>query len=120
MRPDVRLKAAKLYSLAMMPAMSAAYGVYKTVARFAAPSKDRVLSEDMTLKELYDTATFAVYDNISPKYQHRHSKKEVMGWLCELGLEDVKSDGHGTFTARMAATAPAARARAEKQNVQTH
>jgi SAM-dependent methyltransferase len=102
LRPDLRLKAARVYSLAMMPAMTAAYGLYKTLSKFSGPSPDKVLSEDMSLKDLYDTAAFAVYDNISPEHQHRHSKSQVLGWLRELGFCDVATDGRGTFTGRMA------------------
>jgi hypothetical protein len=100
--PDLRFKAARLYSLGMMPAMSAAYGLYKTLSKFGGASDDKVLAEDMSLKELYDTTTFAVYDNISPEHQHRHKKDEVLGWLRELGFQDVGTDGRGTFTARTA------------------
>lgn len=104
LQPEVRLKAAKLYSLGMMPSMIAAYGVYKTLSKLGGRKSEKVLSEDMSVKELFDTATFAVYDNLTPQYQHRHSKKEVMQWLGELGLTALHTDGHGTFTARMAGT----------------
>ena len=87
----------------MMPAMTAAYGLYKTLAKFSPPSDEKVLAEDMTLQELYDTTTFAVYDNISPEHQHRHSKAEVVGWLETLGFRNIETDGRGTFTARMPA-----------------
>jgi SAM-dependent methyltransferase len=102
LQPEIRLKAAKLYSLGMMPSMMAAYGVYKTLSKLGGHKSDKVLSEDMSVKELFDTATFAVYDNLTPQYQHRHSKKEVMGWLHELGMTGLCTDGHGTFTARVA------------------
>jgi ubiquinone/menaquinone biosynthesis C-methylase UbiE/uncharacterized protein YbaR (Trm112 family) len=103
LQPEVRLKASKLYSLGMMPSTMAAYGIYKTLSKLGGSKRDKVLSEDMSVKELFETATFAVYDNLTPQYQHRHSKKEVMGWLRELGMTGLCTDGHGTFTARMAA-----------------
>jgi len=102
LQPEVRLKAAKLYSLGMMPSMMAAYGLYKTLSKLGGNRSNKVLSEDMSVKELFDTATFAVFDNLTPQYQHRHSKTEVMGWLRELGMTALCTDGHGTFTARMA------------------
>jgi ubiquinone/menaquinone biosynthesis C-methylase UbiE/uncharacterized protein YbaR (Trm112 family) len=102
LQPEVRLTAAKVYSLGMMPTMMAAYGVYKTLSKLGGRKSDKVLSEDMSVKELFDTATFAVYDNLTPQYQHRHSKREVMGWLGQLGMTGLCTDGHGTFTARMA------------------
>ena len=97
--PSLRFKAAKLYSLCMMPAMTTAYGLYKTLAKLGGPSDDKVFAENMTLQELYNTTSFAVFDNISPEHQHRHAKKQVVGWLRELGFEEVETDGCGTFTA---------------------
>jgi ubiquinone/menaquinone biosynthesis C-methylase UbiE/uncharacterized protein YbaR (Trm112 family) len=103
MRPETRLKAARLYSLAMMPAMTAAYGIYKAMAKISPASDEKVLAEDLTLKDLYETATFAVYDNISPEHQHRHPKAEVIQWLRELGFKSIQTDGRGTFTAQAVA-----------------
>jgi ubiquinone/menaquinone biosynthesis C-methylase UbiE len=105
MAPETRLKAAKLYSLGMMPAMTAAYSLYKVISKFGGKPEEKVISEDMTLQELYRTTTFAVYDNISPKFQHRHCKDEILRWFRELGFEQVETDGHGAFTGRMTAAA---------------
>ncbi len=108
LQPELRLKAAKVYSLGIMPSMMAAYGVYKGLSKLGGDKSDKVLAEDMSVKELFDTLAFAVYDNITPEYQHRHSKTEVMGWLKNLAMTAVQTDGHGTFTAR--ATGAAAKA----------
>jgi ubiquinone/menaquinone biosynthesis C-methylase UbiE/uncharacterized protein YbaR (Trm112 family) len=95
--PAWRFQAARLFSLGMMPAMTAAYTLYKTMSKFGGNDDDKVLSEDMTLRELFETTAFAVFDNITPKYQHRHGKQDVLRWFQELGFAGTETDGHGTF-----------------------
>jgi SAM-dependent methyltransferase len=98
--PDWRFKAARLYSLGLMPAMATAYSLYRVLSKFGGKKEVKVLSEDMTLRELYETTAFAVYDNITPRYQHRHRKETVLGWFRELGFGEAGTDGHGTFVGR--------------------
>jgi ubiquinone/menaquinone biosynthesis C-methylase UbiE len=92
-----RYQMARLCSLTMMPTMSLAYLMYKGASKLGGRAEDKVLSEDLSLKDLFDTTTFAVFDNITPKYQNRHSKNVVLQWFADLGFSRLRTDGSGTF-----------------------
>jgi SAM-dependent methyltransferase len=40
----------------------------------------------------YDYATFLLYDDIMPRYQYRHARKEVAGWFRAQGFAPVVED----------------------------
>ncbi len=40
---------------------------------------------------------FTHYDNISPKYQHRHAREEVIGWYRDAGFEDIAAPMPGLY-----------------------
>ncbi len=99
--PDLRLRLTRLYALSMMPAMTVAYTGYKLLSSFL-PGKDKVLDEDLSITDLFHTTAFSVYDTITPQYQFRHKKREVLGWYESLGFVDSQTDGHGTYWGRRA------------------
>ncbi len=46
------------------------------------------------LGELLRTQIFVLYDNITPEYQFRHKRSEVVGWFERNGFTDVQVDNY--------------------------
>jgi SAM-dependent methyltransferase len=100
--PELRLRLTRLYALGMMPTAAAAYHGFKLLGSlFGGAGDERVHDEELSLRELYDTLTFSLYDNITPEHQLRHRKREVLSWYQSLGFAECTGDGHGTYWGRM-------------------
>jgi ubiquinone/menaquinone biosynthesis C-methylase UbiE/uncharacterized protein YbaR (Trm112 family) len=54
--------------------------------------------DSMTRKERYDAQVFYCFDTLLPRYQWRHTIKEVESWFPEEGLEPLYH-GHSFYTA---------------------
>jgi hypothetical protein len=52
----------------------------------------------MTRKERYDAQVFYCFDTLLPRYQGRHTIKEVESWFVEEGLDPVLH-AHSFYTA---------------------
>ena len=55
-------------------------------------------------KAYYDSLTFLMFDNIAPKYQHRHSKREIETWYLEEGFCEVFQPWDGAYVATKSRT----------------
>jgi uncharacterized protein YbaR (Trm112 family) len=52
---------------------------YEASRRYA--GKDYMRLNELPLALKFKTLAFILYDNISPEYQHRHRREEVLGWF---------------------------------------
>jgi len=105
--PELRLHLCRLYALGMMPSVTAAYQGYRLLARLGGADDVRVLDEELSLRDLYDTTAFCLYDNVTPEHQFRHSEREVMAWFRSLGFADCRALGHGAYWGRRSRSASA-------------
>jgi ubiquinone/menaquinone biosynthesis C-methylase UbiE/uncharacterized protein YbaR (Trm112 family) len=81
-------------ALLRLIAHSIVVGFYPVVQFFFKKSYRRIgrdlpffRADEMTRKERYDAQVFYCFDTMLPRYQWRHSIKEVQGWFVEEGLE---------------------------------
>lgn len=66
--------------------------------------------DSMTRKERYAAQVFYCFDTLLPRYQGRHTIKEVEGWIAEEGLDPVLH-AHSFYTgSSLPVTKPAAQA----------
>ncbi len=73
-----RLYTALLFFPVILPTL-------KRVPAFSALSAELGFS----LRDIYNCAVFYAYDNVTPYYQHRHPKHEVLGWYRECDYRTI-------------------------------
>ena len=69
--------------------------------------------DDMTRKERYDAQVFYCFDTLLPRYQWRHTIKEVESWFPEEGLDPVLH-AHSFYTGSSVPVRPRANEAAGK------
>ena len=51
----------------------------------------------MSVWDGYKSACFLLFDNLTPRYQFRHSREEVREWFIEAAFHSVETDNYGTY-----------------------
>lgn len=82
LRKSCLLPPEAVYGLSLLLAIPVYCGV-KTLELFGRSKKKHRLS----------TIVFGFFDNLSPEFQHRHTKEEVEGWFSSRGYSDVRIIG---------------------------
>jgi uncharacterized protein YbaR (Trm112 family)/ubiquinone/menaquinone biosynthesis C-methylase UbiE len=96
----LRRKLVDLHALGMLP-LFAGYNMLRKLGVTSTPADEDVFVENMSLSELYKTLAFGLFDNVSPEYQFRHKKQEVMQWFAENGFVEIKAGPiEGTFSGK--------------------
>jgi len=106
LHPEVRLLMVRLYCLVSMPAL-----VYIYRTKFIPRYRDLpyCVWEGVTLKDIYQSSCFMLYDCLTPEFQFRHRRAEVLNWFLESGLTEVATDDKGHYWGRTPVAAPAPR-----------
>lgn len=52
------------------------------------------------VKDIYEMSCFLLYDSLTPEFQFRHRREEVLGWLRKDGFVDEATDGLGHYWGR--------------------
>ena len=78
----------------------------RTLARLLDPFLMIAYADPRTVSEDTETLQFGLFDAYSPRYNHTHSRDEVVGWFEQAGFEDVTVvDAHETVKVRGVAAA---------------
>ena len=62
---------------------------YLMLLRFSRHADEEAASYQLTRSEYMKAMLFMHYDNVSPRYQHRHARKEVIDWYQQEGFEEM-------------------------------
>jgi hypothetical protein len=53
--------------------------------------------DNLSFIEKYDSMTFILYNNLTPEYQSRHSRGEVLGWYRNNAFSGLQTDSLGHY-----------------------
>lgn len=91
-----RVRLAKLQALPLLPSFALGYNLLQKAEVLFKGEAEAGLAA-MTLAELHQSLSFILLDNISPEYQFRHKKQEVMSWFKAQGFVDVVTNHFGLY-----------------------
>lgn len=94
LQPRVRFWLILAYCTVMFPYL---LSVYNGEALRKYRGRDYVKLHELSLAGKFKTIAFILYDNISPRYQFRHRREEVLGWFMESGFRDCATDELGHY-----------------------
>lgn len=93
-----RARLAKLQALPLLPSFALTYNLWQKVeSMFKGEEADLV---EMSLADLHNTLSFLILDNISPEYQFRHKKHEVMSWFKTQGFVELETNHFGLYSGK--------------------
>ncbi|MBP5971184.1 methyltransferase domain-containing protein [Brasilonema sp. CT11] len=108
---ELRFWSIRTYSLAILPLIIVARFFWKSFFDFG-QKMDWILLKNHSLEEIneatsfwekldlletYQTICFWLFDDITPEFQFRHKKQEVIQWFKENKFDEVHADNIGTY-----------------------
>lgn len=80
--------------------------VYNHEALHKYRGRDYVKLHELSLAMKFRTIAFILYDNISPKYQLRHRREEVLRWFKEADFQHCATDELGHYWGQLLQDTP--------------
>jgi uncharacterized protein YbaR (Trm112 family) len=96
---DWRVRLAKLQALPLLPSFALTYNLLRKAETLFKGEAEAGLAP-MSLTELHQSLSFIILDNISPEYQFRHKKQEVMSWFKAQGFVEVVTNHFGLYSGK--------------------
>lgn len=91
-----RVRLAKLQALPLLPSFALTYNLLQKAETLFKGEAEAGLAP-MSLAELHQSLSFILLDNISPEYQFRHKKQEVMSWFKAQGFVELATNHFGLY-----------------------
>jgi uncharacterized protein YbaR (Trm112 family) len=94
-----RARLAKLQALPLLPSFALTYNLLqKAETLFKGEAEAGLVA--MSPTELHQSLSFILLDNISPEYQFRHKKQEVMSWFKAEGFVEAVTNHFGLYSGK--------------------
>jgi uncharacterized protein YbaR (Trm112 family) len=94
-----RVRLTKLQALPLLPSFALTYNLMQKAELLFKGEAGAGLAP-MSLTELYQSLSFILLDNISPEYQFRYKKREVMSWFEAEGFVEVTTNHLGLYSGK--------------------
>jgi uncharacterized protein YbaR (Trm112 family) len=94
-----RVRLAKLHAATLLPSFAVGYNLCQKIEAMVKDEGDADLAE-MSLSDLHKSLSFILLDNISPEYQFRHKKQEVMSWFKAQGFVELETNHFGLYSGK--------------------
>jgi hypothetical protein len=94
-----RARLAKLQALPLLPSFALTYNLLQKAELLFRGEAEAGLVP-MNLTELHQSLSFILLDNISPEYQFRYKKQEVMSWFQAKGFVEVTTNHFGLYSGK--------------------
>lgn len=94
-----RVRLAKLHAATLLPSFALGYTLCQKIEAMVKDEADVDLAE-MSLSDLHKSLSFILLDNISPEYQFRHKKQEVMAWFKAQAFVELETNHFGLYSGK--------------------
>jgi len=94
-----RVRLARLQAATLLPSFALGYNLCQKIETIVRDEADVDLAE-MSLSDLHKSLSFILLDNISPEYQFRHKKQEVMSWFTAQGFVELETNHFGLYSGK--------------------